>query len=266
MAWNDLIDNGIKSGYFNSIDKDRPYNAEDMTNYFEGLISDGVYASVGDQLEVKPGGGMSVTVGTGRAMIDCRWIRVTALQRLTLAAADTVSGRYDIVAVKLDLRKEYRQMTLELFENETDIPEDTDEEKYLALARIHIKANATSVAESDIEDLRKSKRCGYVTALNQVSGIGQKIAGGLSTTATSLNISGMCPNFDRKSDYLLVFKNGLFLTLNEDYKIEDDSTTVKLLKPNAGSQIEIVIIQGKHGEASAESSAGAETTEGGETT
>ena len=32
----------ITSGFFNSVNDDRPYNAEQMTLYFEGLISNGI--------------------------------------------------------------------------------------------------------------------------------------------------------------------------------------------------------------------------------
>ena len=33
----------IKTGFFNSINGDRGYNADDMSDYFKGLLTDGVF-------------------------------------------------------------------------------------------------------------------------------------------------------------------------------------------------------------------------------
>ena len=35
----------IKYGFFNSVSGDRKYNADDISNYFLKLISDGVFAT-----------------------------------------------------------------------------------------------------------------------------------------------------------------------------------------------------------------------------
>ena len=58
----------VTCGFFNSSNGDRKYNADQMSSYFEGLVSDGVYENVGDALIVKAGDGMQVIVGEGRAI------------------------------------------------------------------------------------------------------------------------------------------------------------------------------------------------------
>ena len=50
MAWT--------SGFFNSVNGDRLYNADQMSHIFEGLITDGVYESVGNKLAVQPNSGL----------------------------------------------------------------------------------------------------------------------------------------------------------------------------------------------------------------
>ena len=42
----------ITSGFFNSINHDRVYNAEEMSNYFEGLVTSGIYEMIGGAFEV----------------------------------------------------------------------------------------------------------------------------------------------------------------------------------------------------------------------
>lgn len=54
------------SGFFNSINGDRLYDADQMSKIFEGLITDGVYESVGDKLAVQPSGAMTIQIGTGQ--------------------------------------------------------------------------------------------------------------------------------------------------------------------------------------------------------
>ena len=64
----------ITYGFFNSMGGDRTYNADQMSEYFSGLISDGVFENVGDALQVIPGDGMTAKVKTGRAIIKCKWL------------------------------------------------------------------------------------------------------------------------------------------------------------------------------------------------
>lgn len=44
----------IKSGFYDSINHDRLYRADDFSDYFEGLISDGIYAGIGKEFRVLP--------------------------------------------------------------------------------------------------------------------------------------------------------------------------------------------------------------------
>ena len=55
----------ITYGFFNAVKRsdgayDRLYNSEQISDMFEGLISDGVYESVGDALIVKASSGMTI--------------------------------------------------------------------------------------------------------------------------------------------------------------------------------------------------------------
>lgn len=159
----------IKSGYFNSVNGDRKYNAEDMSHYFDGLISNGIYESIGDKFHVTPGGNMSVNVGTGRAMIDCHWIKSDSIVNIEISAADVQLNRWDCIVIKLDMTA--REMTLEKIQgvpgNPAPLPvfNDTETVKYLWVASVYIPAGMTTVTQSRITDMRGKARCPYVTGL-----------------------------------------------------------------------------------------------------
>ena len=65
---------GVTSGFYNSFNHDRLYNADQFGSIFDGLISDGVYHNVGQAFAVSPGNGLSVNVGSGRGWFQHTWI------------------------------------------------------------------------------------------------------------------------------------------------------------------------------------------------
>lgn len=161
----------IKSGFFNSVNGDRKYNAEDMSHYFEGLITDGIFESIGDKFQVTAGSGMTVNVGTGRAMIDCHWMKNDATYSIAIDAADVQLNRYDCVVIKLDLNDSARKMSIELIKGTpgkhalVPVFNDTQTVKYLWIAAIYVAAGVTSITQGRIYDMRGKARCPYVTGL-----------------------------------------------------------------------------------------------------
>lgn len=65
---------GVTSGFYNSFNHDRLYNADQFGSIFDGLIDDGVYHNVGQAFAVSPGDGLSVNVGSGRGWFQHTWI------------------------------------------------------------------------------------------------------------------------------------------------------------------------------------------------
>ena len=63
----------ISYGFYNSINHDRKYNAEQISSIFDGIITDGVYHSIGNAFSVTPGTDMSVNVASGRAWFNHTW-------------------------------------------------------------------------------------------------------------------------------------------------------------------------------------------------
>ena len=158
----------ITSGFFDSVSSDRVYNAEQMTMYFDGLVSDGVYESIGDRFLVSDANdGMKVKVGTGRAIIKSRWVKNDAEATLTLDPASSSANRIDAIVLRLDLSA--RAITLTVKKGTAadvpTLPAITRSASVweLYLASVYIAKSSTT--PTSITDLRPSTYCGWVTGV-----------------------------------------------------------------------------------------------------
>lgn len=160
-----------KYGFFNSVDGDRKYDADDIGNYFLKLISDGVFATPATAMQVTAAGGMVVSVAAGWGFIKCKYINNTAAAQFTLAAADVVLNRIDRVVIRLD--KDNRTMSLAIKQGTAastpTAPALTRQSSgiwELSLAQIYVGAGVTSISQANITDERaNTSLCGYVTGL-----------------------------------------------------------------------------------------------------
>lgn len=159
----------VTYGFFNSVNGDRAYNADQMSQYFKGLVSDGVYESVGGALQVLAGSGMNVNVQTGRMIIDSKWLDVDAVLTLPITAAHVTLNRWTAVVARLD--RTNRLMTITTKDGtpasnpvKPTLTSDgvTTE---LCLAMVYVAANVTSITQANITDMRPSSSCGWVTGL-----------------------------------------------------------------------------------------------------
>lgn len=165
----------ITYGYFNSVDGDRVYNADQMSEYFDGIVSNGVYENVGGALQVKAiqNGGMSVTVEAGRAIVNSKWIKNDAVLTVDITAAHATLNRYTAVIIKLDNRPVARNITITTKDgtpaSSPTKPSMTNTGTIveLCLAYIYVAAGATSIVQANITDTRGTSVCGWVTGVIQ---------------------------------------------------------------------------------------------------
>ena len=152
----------ITYGFFNSVDGDRKYNAEQMSTYFDGLVSDGIFQSVGKKFSVTAGVGLTVNVDTGRALIECHWLKNDNVLTIALDSADVQNDRKDLIVIKLDYSA--RTMGVEYISGAESV-KNTETVKYLTLAKITVPAGATTITQANIKDIRGSALCPWVTGL-----------------------------------------------------------------------------------------------------
>ena len=160
------------SGFFNSVNGDRLYNADQMSHIFEGLITDGVYESVANKLAVQPNNGMTIQIATGRGWFDKRWVNNDSEYTMTVENSDVILNRYVAVVIKVDSTDAVREAVPYLkygeFASDPVKPAMTRTEtvKEYCLAYIYVGAGVSEITGSVIEDTRGDESlCGWVTGL-----------------------------------------------------------------------------------------------------
>lgn len=166
----------ITYGFYNAIKQsdgtyDRTYNSDQISNMFEGLVSGGVFESVGDALIVTAGTDMTIQIGSGRAVSnDGKWLKNDAPHSITLAPAHVMLNRWSAIVVRFDSGAR----TVEIVEKpgaDASTPtkpeiEDSMTVKEICLAYIYVGAGVGRITQANITDTRaNSEICGWVTGL-----------------------------------------------------------------------------------------------------
>jgi hypothetical protein len=160
----------VTYGFFNSLNGDRVYNADQMSEYFQGLISNGVCANYGGALQVQAGSGMEVLIQPGRAYIDSKWIKIDSPESITISESHVSLSRYTAIGVHLDNSNRLMEF-IAVDGTPSSNPvrptlDNTDIDKYLILAYVEVVAQSTSVKQENIIDTRANNAlCGWVTGL-----------------------------------------------------------------------------------------------------
>lgn len=165
----------ITYGFFNAIKQtdgtyDRTYNADQMSGYFEGLVSDGVYENVGDAMQVIASGGMQVQVKSGRMLINSKWLKNDAAYSIDITPAHVTLNRYTAIVARLDKSARTISIVAKDGENATEPVKpaisDTVSVKEMCLAYIYVGRGVTEITQSAIEDTRPDTNiCGWVTGI-----------------------------------------------------------------------------------------------------
>lgn len=169
------------SGFFNSIDHDRLYDATDISRLFDGLIRDGIFASIGDCLVVKQSNQMNVTVGTGRAWFNHTWSYNDALYPVTIPPSEILMDRIDAVVLEINSAESVRANSIKLIKGTpSSTPTkpaltNTKEVHQYPLAYVTVGKEVTSIRQADIENCVGTSACPFVTGILEVISIEQLI-------------------------------------------------------------------------------------------
>ena len=157
-----------KSSFFNSVNHDRVYRAEEWAEYFASFIGNGIFPVPANGLQVVTGSGLIVTVKTGKAWINGYFYFNTGDLNVVLGTADGVLNRIDRIVLRWDLTE--RNIAVKVKPSPASatpvapvLQRDADAYE-IALADVYIRAGSTAVLQSDITDQRfNSALCGIVT-------------------------------------------------------------------------------------------------------
>jgi hypothetical protein len=227
----------ITSGFFNSVNGDRTYNADDLTNFFDGILTDGVFANYQDEFEVTVGSGMSVDVRSGKGLVMGKYILNNGPYNLSVSAGSSLP-RYDavVMGVSLDDRTGSIYIKEGTPASSPAYPTllDNTNTKEMCLAYIYVSAGATSISSSNITDKRDDTAvCGYVNFSNVTMDL-NVLRNNVTITASGVNnVAIGIPTYDASSDDLFVYLNGLLLEEVNDYMIRGTGSTASIDLANA---------------------------------
>lgn len=161
----------VTSGFFNSLSGDRKYNARQWSSIFDGLISDGVYESVGSAFAVSPNSGMVLNVAAGRAWFDHSWILNDAVTTITIPESETVLDRIDAVVIEVNENENTRAGTIKVVSGtasssaERPTLTDDDEVHQHPICYVAVGKGVTEITASDITYVVGTSECPYVCGL-----------------------------------------------------------------------------------------------------
>lgn len=156
-------------GFYNSLNGDRKYNAEDFAAIFNGIINDGVFLSVGTAFIVEANEELMVNVGIGRAWFNGTWTYNDSILTLTLGDSDLVCDRIDAVVLEVNRTSRVNEIKILQGEAQTNPVNPTLTKttyvKQYPLCYIYRTANSTSITQADITNMVGTSETPFVTGI-----------------------------------------------------------------------------------------------------
>lgn len=163
----------VSSGFFNSLNGDRKYNAAQMSAIFDGLIIDGVFASIGTAFAVKAAGGITVNVGIGKAWFDHTWTVNDSILPMTAPEAEVLLDRIDAVVLEVNGMESVRNNTIKFVKgNPSSAPSrptltnEGNVHQY-PLCYIYRKYGTAVINQADITPMVGTESTPFVTGILQ---------------------------------------------------------------------------------------------------
>lgn len=259
MAEKSFFYNGVPdvtkpSGY------DRAYNADDVSDWLDVIMVTGVVKS-NTGLKVTAGGGMSVNVNVGKAVINGKGYRNDSARAFEIATAPTGStARTDLIVLRMDRNPAVRETRLVYKAGSgAGVPAlvRTDLIYELALAKITVGPNVAEITDADITDLRGDRDtiittttgqsvgfCPYVTAVkgydDYYDAIVLEYSDAITMNGEGTTLTFNIPQYGREGiDILNVYTNGI-RERESAYTVSGRTITFNNAKA-AGTVVEVVV-------------------------
>lgn len=253
----------ISCGFFNAVNGDRTYNAEQMNNPYKRIVSNGVFAkgdgTPSDDMKIIADGTMTLKVSKGDGIFDGKWAQIDAPYDVTIQTPDVTNARIDSIVFSVDYNN--RQGIIGVVKGTpavNPVPPSimrSNVRMDYRLANVRVAANATGITQGDVTDTRAGADCGFITSLllqPDITAIYDQWQAQFEdwfrdvkeTLATSTLIRSYASHyvtatqdetiipiqitqFNRNLDILQVFVNGLRLLPDVEYSV-DSNTQITL--------------------------------------
>lgn len=168
----------VQCGFFDSVNKDRLYTAEQMNRPYKRVITNGVFATpqgtASTDLQVlSASDGMKIIVKKGEGLFADKWFENPSDFAISVPNNTGVVPRRDSVIVQVDKRSSGRIGAIVYREGtpaSNPVPPSigtVDNVIEYRIANIYVAAEASVINQDAIVDLRGSSECPWVTSLIQ---------------------------------------------------------------------------------------------------
>jgi hypothetical protein len=167
----------LNYGFFDAVDGDRTYSADDMGKLFDGVLSDGVFNSIGNKFRVASAGSSNpstVTIDTGKAWFNHVWFENDALMNFVLPEAHATLNRIDGLYIVIDKTQAVRACRIDVVSGtpaspaaKPVTPTPTEDMWYYPIAYIARTAGASGsvIYPGSIEYVVGSSECPLAMAI-----------------------------------------------------------------------------------------------------
>lgn len=239
----------LESGFFNSANGDRLYNAEDISRYFENIMSSGIFKRITDCLKVSAGSGMTLTVAPGAGLIDCHWFRTRTAESVTIPTPHAVLPRFDVVVARLDMSDAVRAITLMAVSGEpaqTPVapePIRTATVYDLVLALVYVPAGASAIVDANLTDVRANEwYCGYVHSLVDTPAMQALHSRYRAPINNTVNVPINIVGYNVNVDIMNVYVEGFRIAPGVEYTVNEERGMITLTEPvDANTIIDIEV-------------------------
>lgn len=164
------------AGFFDSINRDRLYTADQMNRPYKRVITNGVFATPAgtpstDLQVLSANDGMKITVKKGEGLFADKWFENPSDFNITVPSNGNINPRRDSVIVQVDKRASgrrgrivYREGTPAAYPLPPDLSTTENLVEY-RVANIYVAVGATWISQEAIVDLRGSSECPWITSL-----------------------------------------------------------------------------------------------------
>ena len=161
----------VTYGFYNSLNGDRKYDATQLSSLFDGLIIDGVFASIGTCFAVKAAGGNTVNVGIGKAWFNKTWTLNDAILPLEAPLSEVLLDRIDAVVLEVDTSERVNSIKFV-----KGVPSSSPVNPTLAsgptlfqypLCYIYRPAGSTEITQAQITNMVGSEATPFITGILQ---------------------------------------------------------------------------------------------------
>lgn len=163
----------VSSGFFNSVNHDRLYDAEQFSSIFDGIILDGVYENFGEAFKVTAysEANDTVIVGTGRAWFDHTWTYNDSQFSIQIDPPNEMLGRVDMIVIDVNREQNVRQNTIKYIRGSEATPNKpvslvkSEFHNQYPIAYITVGTGASApISQASITNKVGSEECPVVTS------------------------------------------------------------------------------------------------------